>query len=99
MRLRVKKLLKGGEYFVSFENVDFNFEETEKIEKFGMPTVDFSADGLGTYKLNEMDISFKCQSAEEAERMVGNVQQDIRNKLTDLLAQADNFTGEEVVEL
>ena len=31
MRLKVKKMLKGGEYFVSLENVDFNFEETEKI--------------------------------------------------------------------
>ncbi|MGB8658225.1 MAG: hypothetical protein WCE90_10650 [Candidatus Zixiibacteriota bacterium] len=99
MRLRVKKQLKGGEYFVSLENVDFNFDETEKIEKFGMPSVDFTADGLGTHQLNDLNVSFKCQSADEAERMVGHIQQDIRNKLTDILAQVDNFSGEEVVEL
>jgi hypothetical protein len=99
MRLKVKKLLKGGEYFISFENVDFNPEETEKIEKFGVPTVDFSSDGLGTYKLNEIDLSIKSQSAEEAEQMTNNIKQTIKNRLTELLAQVDNFTGEEVVEM
>ncbi|KPK99359.1 MAG: hypothetical protein AMJ91_08090 [candidate division Zixibacteria bacterium SM23_73_3] len=99
MRLKVKKLLKGGEYFVSFENVDFNPDETEKIEKFGMPTVDFSSDGLGTHKLNEIDLSIKSQSAEEAEQMMSSIRQNVKDKLTELLAQVDNFTGEEVVEL
>jgi len=99
MRLKVKKLLKGGEYFVSFENLDFNPEETEKIEKFGMPTVDFSSDGLGTHKLNEIDVSIKCQSAEEAEQLANNIKQNIKDRLTELLAQVDNFTGEEVVEM
>jgi hypothetical protein len=99
MRLKVKKLLRGGEYFVSFENVDFNQEETEKIEKFGMPSVDFSADGLGSHSLNEIDISIKCQSSPEAEEMINHIRQNIKDKLTELLAQVDNFTGEEVVEL
>jgi hypothetical protein len=99
MRLKIKKLLRGGEYFVSFENVDFNQEETEKIEKFGMPSVDFSADGLGSHSLNEIDLSIKCQSAPEAEDMTNHIRQNIKDKLTELLAQMDNFTGEEVVEL
>jgi len=99
MRLKVKKLLRGGEYFVSFENVDFNSDETEKIEKFGMPIVDFSSDGLGTHKLNEIDVSVKCQSADEAEQMIGNIKQSVKDKLTELLAQVDSFTGEEVVEI
>jgi hypothetical protein len=99
MRLKVKKLLRGGEYFVSFENVDFNFEETEKIEKFGMPFVDFSSNGLGAYKLNELNISLKCQSPQEAEEMITNIHQKIKDKLTELLAQVDTFTGEEVVEI
>jgi len=99
MRLKVKKLLKGGEYFVSFENVDFSPEETEKIEKFGMPSVDFSADGLGTHKLNEIDVSIKCLSAEEAEQVINNIRQSIKNRLTEILAQVDNFTGEEVMEI
>lgn len=99
MRLRIKKLLRGGEYFVSFENVDFNQEETEKIEKFGMPTVDFSSDGLGSHSLNEIDLSLKAESAGEAEEMVSNIRQKVKDTLTELLAQVDNFTGEEVVEL
>ena len=99
MRLKVKKLLRGGEYFVAFENVDFNQEEIEKIEKFGMPTVDFSADGLGSHSLNEINLSLKCRSAEEAEQMVNNIRHSIKDKLFELLAQVDNFSGEEVVEL
>ncbi|MCK4403904.1 MAG: hypothetical protein KAW02_02325 [candidate division Zixibacteria bacterium] len=99
MRLKVKKLLRGGEYFVSFENVDFSHDETEKIEKFGMPTVDFAADGLGPHTLNEINLSVKCQSAEEAEQMTNNIKQTIKNRLTELLAQVDNFTGEEEVEI
>ncbi len=99
MRLKVKRLLRGGEYFVSFENLDFNQEETEKIEKFGMPTVDFAADGLGSHSLNEIELSLKCQSTEEAEQMTNNVRQSIKDKLSELLAQVDNFSGEEVVEL
>jgi len=99
MRLKVKKLLRGGEYFVSFENVDFNFEETERIEKFGMPFVDFSTDGLGAYRLNELNLSLKCQSPEEAEEMVSHVRQRVNDKLTELLAQVDTFTGEEVLEI
>ena len=64
-----------------------------------MPTVDFSADGLVAHKLNQIDLSIKCQSTEEAEQMVGNVRQNIKDKLSELLAQVDNFTGEEVVEI
>lgn len=99
MRLKIKKLLRGGEYFVSFENVDFNQEETEKIEKFGMPTVDFSSDGLGSHSLNEIDISLKAQTAVEAEETINSIRQKVKDTLTELLAQVDNFTGEEVVEL
>ena len=99
MRLKVKKLLRGGEYFVSFENVDFTSEETERIEKFGMPNVDFSQDGLGARKLNEIDLSLKGQSEEDAEQLVNSIRQNIRDKLSELMAKVDNFTGEEVIEL
>ena len=99
MRLKVKKLLRGGEYFVSFGNVDFTSEETERIEKFGMPNVDFSQDGLGARKLNEIDLSLKGQSEEDAEQLVNSIRQNIRDKLSELMAKVDNFTGEEVIEL
>jgi hypothetical protein len=99
MRLRIKKLLRGGEYFVSFEGMDFNQEEMEKIDKFGMPSVDFVSDGLGTHKLNEIDVSLKCQTVDEANQIVDNVSQNIKDRLIELMAQVDNFTGEEVVEL
>ena len=99
MRLKVKKLLKGGEYFVSLENVDFNFEETEKIEKFGMPTIDFSMDGLGSHKLNDLNLSFEARSVEEAEEIVSRIQYCIKDKLSELISKVDTFTGEEVIEL
>ncbi|KPL01207.1 MAG: hypothetical protein AMJ91_00695 [candidate division Zixibacteria bacterium SM23_73_3] len=99
MRLKVKKLLKGGEYIVFLENVEFNSEETKKIKKSGMPTVDLNSDGLGTHKLNQIDLSFKCQSAEEAEQITDNIKQSIKDRLTDLLAQEHNFTAEKVVKI
>lgn len=99
MRLKVKKLLRGGEYHISFENVDFNPDETEKIEKFGMPFVDFISDGFGTRRLDEVNLSFKCQTPHEAEEMVGKITQTIKDKLTELLSQVDTFSGEEIMEI
>jgi hypothetical protein len=99
MRLRIKKLLRGGEYFVSFEGMDFNQEEMEKIDKFGMPSVDFVSDGLGTHKLDGIDVSLKCHTVEEAEQTVNSVTQNIKDRLIELMAQVDNFSGEEVVDL
>ncbi len=99
MRLKVTKLLRAGEYHVSFENVDFNEEETRKIEKFGMPFVDFSSDGLGTRRLDEINLSLKCQSPQEAEEVIGKIKQTIKDRLTELGSQLDTFSGEEVVEM
>jgi hypothetical protein len=99
MRLKVTKLLRAGEYHISFENVDFNEEETRKIEKFGMPFVDFSSDGLGTRRLDEINLSLKCQTPEEAEEVIGKIKQTIKSRLTELLSLADTFSSEEVVEM
>jgi hypothetical protein len=99
MRLKIKKLLRGGEYYISFENVDFNEEETGRIEKFGMPFVDFTSDGLGTRRLDEINLSLKCQTPQEAEEMIGKIRQSLKDKLTDLLNQVDTFSGEDVAEI
>jgi len=99
MRLKVKKLLRCGEYHVSFENVDFNQEETERIEKFGMPFVDFISDGFGSRRLDEINLSCKCQTPQEAEEMVGKIKQTIKDKLTELLSQVDTFSGEDIAEI
>ncbi len=99
MRLKVKKQLRVGEYHISFENVDFNEEETQKIEKFGMPFVDFSSDGLGTRRLDEINLSLKCQTPEEAEEVIGKIKETIKNRLTELLSQVDTFSGEVEVEM
>ncbi|KPL05418.1 MAG: hypothetical protein AMJ73_00850 [candidate division Zixibacteria bacterium SM1_73] len=99
MRLKVQKLLRGGEHHISFENVDFNEEETQRIEKFGMPFVDFSSDGLGTRRLDEINLSIKCQTPQEAEEMIGKIKERIKDKLTELLSQVDTFSGEEVLEI
>jgi hypothetical protein len=99
MRLKVKKLLSGGEHHISFETVDFNEEETQRIEKFGMPFVDFSSDGLGTRRLDEINLSVKCPAPQEAEEMIGKIKQTIKDKLTELLSQVDTVSGEEVVEI
>ncbi|MFQ6002344.1 MAG: hypothetical protein ACE5KJ_01225 [Candidatus Zixiibacteriota bacterium] len=99
MRLKVKKMLRGGEYHISFENVDFNEEETQRIEKFGMPFVDFSSDGLGTRRMDEINLSLKCETPQEAEEMIGKIRERIKEKLTELLSQVDTFSGEEEIEI
>ena len=99
MRLKVTKLLKAGEYHIALENVDFNEEETRKIEKFGMPFVDFSSDGLGTRRLDEINLTLKCQNPEEAEEVIGKIKQTVKDRLTELAGQVDTFSGEEVVEM
>lgn len=99
MRLKVKKLLRGGEYYISFENLDFNEEETQRIEKFGMPCVDFTSDGLGTRRLDEINLSMKCQTPQEAEEVIGKIRQSIKGRLTELLNQVDTFSGEEITEI
>jgi hypothetical protein len=99
MRLKVTKLLKAGEYHIALENVDFSEEETRKIEKFGMPFVDFSSDGLGTRRLDEISLTLKCQNPEEAEEVIGKIKQTVKDRLTELASQVDTFSGEEVVEM
>ena len=99
MRVKVKKLLRGGEYYISFENLDFNEEENQRIEKFGMPCVDFTSDGLGARRLDEINLSMKCQTPQEAEEMIGKIKESIKDGLTELLNQVDTFSGEDVVEI
>jgi hypothetical protein len=99
MRLKVKRQLRGGEYFVSFEKVGFSPEETKKMKKSGIPIVDFSSDGLGIHRLDRMDISIKCGSAEEANRMINHIKQKIKEKLTELSIQADKLAFGRMVRI
>jgi hypothetical protein len=89
MRLKVKRVLKGGEHFVSFENVGFSREETKRMKKSSIPIIDFSPEGLGIHRLDKIYLSIKCGSAEEANRMTDHIKQRIKEKLMELSIQAD----------
>lgn len=99
MRLKIQKSLSRGEYFISFQTAGFSDEETEKINKFGPPKVDFSSDGLGEQNVENMDISLRFDTQERAEETVARVQNLIREKMDELRGKMDTFSGEEIIEL
>jgi len=99
VRVKIQKSLSRGEYFVSFQTVGFNEEETEKINKFGPPKVDFSSDGLGEQNLEGLDISLRFDTQEQAEETVNRIQNLIRENMDQLRAKIDTFSGEEIIEL
>jgi len=99
MRLKIKRLLRGGEYFVLFESMGFNPEEAKRIRKFGVPTVDLSTVGLGAHELNEIRLSIKCQSAEEATQITNRIKQSIKDKLAELSAQAAAYAAEQAARI
>jgi len=99
MRLRVKRLLKNGEYLVSLETVSFGWAERWRIRKFRAPKVDLSADGLGIHSLSDMGLCIKGRSAEEAERMTDRVTQNIRDTLTELSARKKSFIRDRALEV
>lgn len=99
MKLKVKKSLVRGEYHLNFQTVGFNEEETEKINKFGSPKIDFSSDGLGEHGIEKLDIYLKADSQQEANELIERIQNKIKEKLGELLSKIDNFSGEEVIEI
>ncbi len=99
MRVKIKKLLKGGKYLLFFETLDFNPDEKEKIKKFGIPVVDLSSEGLGRHKLDQLAFTLKCQSQEEAEQKISSIKRNIKNKLTQLSSQVDDLYVEKVVQI
>jgi hypothetical protein len=99
VRIKIQKSLSRGEYFVSFQTAGFSEEETEKINKFGSPNIDFSSDGLGEQNMEGLDISLKFDTQEQAEETVARIQNLIREKMDELRGKVDTFSGEEVIEL
>lgn len=99
MRLKIQKSLSRGEYFVSFQTAGFSDEESEKINKFGPPEIDFSMDGLGEQNVENLDISLKFDTQEKAEETATRVQNLIRERMDELRGKMDTFTGEEIIEL
>jgi hypothetical protein len=96
MRLRVKRLLKNGEYLVTFETVSFGWAERWRIRKFRAPKVDLNTDGLGIHSLSDMGLCIRGRSAEEAERLTDRVKQNIRDTLTGLPARKNNLICKKV---
>jgi flagellar motility protein MotE (MotC chaperone) len=99
MKLRIKKSLVRGEYQISLQTIGFKDEEMEKINKFGSPIIDFSTDGLGHQDVEKLDVFFKGENQNEAEEMLSRIENQIKEKMNELLQRADGFSGEEVMEI
>lgn len=90
MRLKVRRLLKGGEYLVSFETLGFNVRESARMEQFGTPSVDLRAMGLDIYRLDQIRLMTRYGSAEEATEAIGFFKRAVKDRLTELLARGDD---------
>ena len=86
MRLKIKRILKAGEYVLSFESLSFSRAERRKLKKFGIPLLDLSAYGIGLQPLNQIDFSVKCQNEEQAHRIEHSIRHDIGYQLSGVLA-------------
>ena len=92
MQLKVKRLLRGGEYLTFFQTVDISRKERRRIRKAGVHnTVDLKAYGLGTYPLDDIQLCIASRNAEEAERVAEGVRQGIKQALTDLPVPKPNL--------
>jgi hypothetical protein len=87
MRLKIRKLLKGGSFSVSFETLGFNSAEAAQIRRCGMPSIDLTDMGLGAPRLDRMDMVLQCASAQEAELTVLRIEERTRQRMRDFLAQ------------
>ncbi len=85
MRLKIKRILKAGEYVLSFESLSFSRAERKKLKKFGIPLLDLSAYGIGLQPLDQIDFSVKCQEEEQAHRIEHSIRHDIRYQLSEIL--------------
>ncbi|MGB8657289.1 MAG: DUF1565 domain-containing protein [Candidatus Zixiibacteriota bacterium] len=99
MRLKVKRLLKDGQYLVFFKTESLSREEVKKMKKLPLPGVDLTAFGLGTRQLDQMDFCITCRSAEEANRIAEHVKGRISSKLTELSARRTTMTGGPVARI
>lgn len=97
MRLKIRKLLSGGSYFVSFEVIGFNSAESEKIEIRGMPAVDLSGLGLGAPRLDQLNFKVRCHSAQEAEQLIRTAKRRIKRKLRMLLRRRESLNFHRVI--
>jgi hypothetical protein len=86
MQVKIRKLLKGGAYSVSFETVAFNPLETRKMRRWGAPIIDLRDVGLGAYHLDRMNFLVRCNSAQEADDIIRNLKYRIGTQLDSFLA-------------
>jgi hypothetical protein len=87
VRLKIRKLLKGGTFSVSFETIGFNSRETKKMRKWGVPTIDLHDIGLGVFPLDQLNFFVRCHSVQEANDVIGNIKHRIGVQLDSFLAQ------------
>jgi hypothetical protein len=94
MRLRVKRLLRGGAYLISIGSVELTRRESRRIRRFGIPNVDLSSEGLGVHRLDAINLAVRCRTAEEAERTINQVRQKVKRELMGLSARKSDFVRE-----
>ncbi|HEX7400752.1 MAG TPA: right-handed parallel beta-helix repeat-containing protein [candidate division Zixibacteria bacterium] len=97
MRLRIKRILKAGEYILSFENLSFSRVERKKLKKFGIPLLDLSAYGIGLQPLDQIAFSIKCPNEEQANLIEHSIRQDIRYQIAKILANRKPSFNQRVV--
>jgi len=49
--------------------------------------------------VEKLEVFFKCENQNEAEEMLSRIENQIKEKMNELLQRADSFSGEEVMEI
>lgn len=106
LKLTVKKRLSKGIYWVEFVSGELSEVEKRQIDKFGAPSVGISYGdpehlAQRAFSIHEIDDSHSAgfRTAEEACAYANTIVSEVREKLSALMKETDEFTSEDVLDI
>jgi hypothetical protein len=108
MKLNVSRQLRGGFYMVSFRVGDFSPEEVQKMQSFGVPSIElvftpagFTTQGRDNVPLNQVSEKqiARFQSENSAREYETRVLEQIRSAMQTLRERKDDFSGSDEVAI
>lgn len=106
MKVKVNRQLGSGQYSVSFDVGEFTPEEIEKMNKFGVPTINVKFMSQGSQKngriaLTQLTSNLVAIFSDEADAVEyqSALLTSIKQAIDSVRMREDNFTGSEEVTL
>ncbi|HYD92734.1 MAG TPA: hypothetical protein VEA37_14760 [Flavobacterium sp.] len=105
MKLKIRKYLENGIYYVSITDINFEHIEIDNIRKFGAPLVSIQPKSVirNSRYTNELPIhdlsgDYSFRNEGEAQKFFIEITQRIKDAAQNLKNSIDNFTGEKDLE-